>query len=250
MALIALECEAPGAPPRNVLDRATAAALADGLAHDLVAHVPGLRALDFVFAGALYDQAQLLRPHWPLHTALAEALDHLPRDAADAHVVALGAHGGKMPVAGLQPDVGLYGSPMLVLPWLLAGPAGTASAVGQHLERELMESGLIGAGLALAIGEAFGVKTAHARHMTTLDLCALACAQYEHAALGEIWQIIETALLRPDQAHTISRDDGSRLHYSDGVVSGHIVDARRLAQYRAILGAHGLTLVDHHQAPH
>lgn len=244
MALIALECEAPGAPSRCVADRATAGALADALAHDLAAHVPELRRLDFVLVGALYDQAQLLRPQWPLHAALAEALDHLPRNAADTHVVALGAHEGRMPQALLQPDVDLFGSPMLVMPWLLAGPAEAVATVGQRLERELLDSGLIGAELALAIGEAFAVKTAHARHMTTLDLCALACAQYEHAGLGEIWQIIETALLRPDQEQRVVMQDGSALTYRHGVVGSNGMSVQRFAQCQAILAAHGLNLLD------
>jgi hypothetical protein len=244
MALIALECEAPGAPARCVADRATASALADALAHDLGMHVPELRRLDFVFVGALYDQAQLLRPHWPLHAALAETLDHLPRNAADTHVVALGAHSGRMPQPALQPDTDLFGSPLLVMPWLLAGPADAVTAVGQQLERELLDGGLIGAELALAIGEAFAVKTVHARHMTTLDLCALACAQYEHAGLGEVWRIIETALMRPDQEQRAELSDGSSLLYRQGVVHGTSMRPRRMAQCRAILAAHGLTLVD------
>lgn len=245
MALIALECEIPGVPPRVAVDRATASVLADALAHDLAAHVPELRALDFVFVGALYDQAQMLRPHWPLHAALAVSLDHLPRNAADTHVIALGAHDGKLPHADLQPEVGLFGSPMLVLPWLLAGRAETVAVVGQRLEQELLESGLIGAELALAIGEAFAVKTAHARHMTTLDLCALACAQYEHADLAEIWQIVEAALLRPDQDRRVDFADGSTLLYRQGVVRCNAMGQRRTAQCRAILAAHGLTLVEH-----
>ena len=184
MALIAVECEAPGAPPQLSLDRETASVLADALAHDLSRQIPEIHALDFVFVGALYDQAQLLRPRWPLHSALQDALERLPRESGAGHVVALGAYQGRLPLASLEPDPGLYGSPLLVMPWLLSGPTSIVAGVGQRLESEFLERGLIGAELALAIGEAFGVKTAHARHLTTLDLCALACAQYEHVGLG------------------------------------------------------------------
>ena len=85
MALIAIECEHPGLPPRTVVDRDTSSALADALAHDLASHLPEIRELDFVMVGAVYDQAQLLRPGWPLHAALGEALD------ADASVPARSA---------------------------------------------------------------------------------------------------------------------------------------------------------------
>lgn len=240
LALVAIECETPGLPPIASLDRATAGVLADALAHDLAAHIPEIRELDFVFAGALYDQAQLLRPRWPLHAALAEALDRLPRNAGGAHVVALGAHEGRMPLADLEPETDLFGSPMLVMPWLLAGSAETINKVGQRLERELLEQGLIGPELALAIGEAFGIKTAHARHLTTLDLCAMACAQYEHAGLGGIWQIIEAALLKPDEEQLVTTDDGGSVHYQSGRVAIDCPDHRRAAQYRAILAAHGI----------
>jgi len=229
-------------PPVTTLDRATASVLADAFAHDLVAHVPEIRQLDFVVVAALYDQAQLLRPQWPLHAALADALDRLPRSAGDGHIVALGSHDGRLPHASLEPEIGLLGSPMLVMPWLLSGPADIVEAVARRLEEELIERGLIGAELALAIGEAFGIKTAHARHMTTLDLCALACAQYEHADLGELWQIVETAVLRPGQYQAVTLDDGTVLEFRDGIVHSDSIDARRLAQTRAILGAHGIAL--------
>jgi len=191
---------------------------------------------------ALYDQAQLLRPQWPLHAALADALERLPRRAGDGHVVALGSHDGRLPHASLEPEIGLLGSPMLVMPWLLSGPADIVGAVALRLEQELIERGLIGAELALAIGEAFGIKTAHARHMTTLDLCALACAQYQHAELGELWQIVETALLRPGKDLAVTLEDGSSFEIRDGIVRCESSDARRIAQTRAILGAHGIAL--------
>lgn len=243
LALIAIECEVPGIPPVTALDRGTASVLADALALDLATHIPEIRELDFVFIGALYDQAQLLRPGWPLHAALAEALDRLPRSAVGGHVVALGAHQGKLPLADLEPDVRLLGSPMLVMPWLLSGDPEMIGRVGQRLERSLFDNGLIGAELALAIGEAFGIKTAHARHMTTLDQCALTCAQYQHAELGGIWQIIETALLRPDQEHVVTLADGS-LRYRAGIVESDATDRRQLAHAGAILAAHGLELIE------
>ncbi|MBX3698042.1 MAG: hypothetical protein R3F08_08195 [Dokdonella sp.] len=244
MALIAVECEIPGVLPRTTLERGTSGILADAVAHELAAQVAEMRVLDFVFVGALYDQAQLLRPGWPLHAALTDALDRLPRDPQASHVVALGSHEGRLPLSALEPERDLLGSPMLVMPWLLAGPAEVIGAVGQQLERELLDSGLIGAELALALGEAFGVKTAHARHMTTLDLCALACAQYEHAGLGAIWQVIETALLRPGQTQTVRLDDSCDLRYAEGVVRCEGGDRRRITQTRAILAAHGIDLLE------
>lgn len=242
MALVAIECEHPGSPPKTVLDRDTSSALADALAHDLAAHVPEIRSLDFVMVGAVYDQAQLLRPGWSLHAALGEALDRLPTASAQGHVVALGAHAGKLPLPALEPEAELLGSPMLVMPWLLSGPVDIINSVASRLERELLDTGLISAELALAIGEAFGVKCAHARHMTVLDLCALTCAQYEHAGMAGLWQIIETALLRMNEPLGVNLDGGGSLHYGDGTVHGQNLVGQGLALHRAILAAHGLNL--------
>lgn len=241
-ALVAIECGESGNPGLLALDREAAGVLADALAHDLAAQVPQIGTLDFVVAGAVYDQAQLLRPHWPLHAALADALERLPGRSTQARVVALGTHAGRWPLPILEPEVALLGSPMLVMPWLLSGPADRVGEVADQFERELMERGLIGAELALALGEAFGIKTVHARHMTMLDLCALACAQYEHAGLGALWQIIETALLRPDQDQAVNLDDGSTLRWHDGTAWLETRDSRRLAQCRAVFGAHGIAL--------
>lgn len=241
MGLVAVECEAPGVPPRTVVDRSRAEQLVGTLAADLAGHVPAVRALDLVAVGAVYDQAQLLRPQWPLHAALGDALARLP-EHGDPRVIALGTHAGHLPVATLEPETGLLGSPMLVLPWLLAGPVGIAAAVGRQFEHDLLERGLAGAALALALGDAFGVHITHARHMTTFDLCALASAQYQHAGLDALWQIIEAALLAPERAHSATLPNGDLLHWRDGFASTDTRDSRQLAQCRAILAAHGLVL--------
>ncbi len=241
MTLIAVECENAGIPPRVVLDRRHAERLVGELAADLAGHVPAVRALDFVAVGALYDQAQLLRPQWPLHAALAEALDRLP-EAGGARVIALGAHEGRMPSAALEPEEALLGSPMLVVPCLLAGRPERAAEVGHQLETELLDRGLAGASLALALGDAFGVRVSHARHMTTFDLCAMACAQYGHAGLAAIWQVIEAALLAPERAHAAALPNGDLLQWREGSASIDTRDPRQFAHCRAILAAHGLEL--------
>lgn len=242
MALVAIECEHPEAPTTTTLDRDTASVLADALAHDLARLVPEIRNLDFVMVGAVYDQAQLLRPGWPLHAALAEALVQLPTAGRVGHVIALGSHAGRLPLPALEPESRLLGSPLLVMPWLLSGSVDVIAEVAPRLERELLDTGLIGAELALALGEAFGVKTAHARHLTTLDLCALTCAQYEHAGLAALWQVIESALLRMDQPVSVQLDSGGMLHYREGHVCAESLPPAQAAMHEAILAAHGIPM--------
>jgi len=239
-AVLAIECAIPGAPPKPVLERDAAEAFATALAHDLGHRIDGVADFDLVTVGALYDQAQLLRPRWPVHAALADACTRLP--SGGGRVIAIGAHAGRLPAAALEPDRRLYGSPMLVLPWLLSGPTSRIAEAGRRLEHELLEHGLAGAALAIALAGAFGVEITHARHLTSLDLCALACAQYTHADLGPVWQLIENAVLSPDRALSVALEDGSQLDWDGEAATINGSDARRIAHLRAILAAHGIVL--------
>ena len=239
-ALLAIECTAAGVPPRSVLERDSAEHVVAALAADIGHRVDDAATFDLVAVGALYDQAQLLRPGWPLHAALADSCARLP--GGGGRVIALGARAGRLPAAALEPDARLYGSPMLVMPWLLAGPAQSVAAAGHRLEHELLEHGLADAALAMALGDAFGIETTHVRHLTTLDLCALACAQYTHADLGPIWQLVENALLSPHRALSVALADGLRLDWDGETATFDGSDARRIAQLRAILAAHGIVL--------
>ncbi len=240
--LVAIECEEPGPPPRATLARADAETLAAHLAADLGRHLGNTTSLDLVSVGALYDQAQLLRPGWPLHAALSEATVGLPGRATSGRILALGTHAGSMPSPALEPERAMLGSPMLVLPWLLAGTDEAIVAVGRRLEEHLLEHGHAGAALALAVGDAFGVKVTHARHLTVLDACALACAQYEHAGLGAVWQVIEAALLAPDIARVATLSNGDHLALRDGIIATDTRDARLREVCAVVLSAHGLTL--------
>jgi len=240
LALIALECAAPGPPVRATVDRALAAELAALAAIDIARHAPAAINLDLITVGAVYDQAQILRPGWPVHAALGAAPARFGAEQAGGNIIAFGTHENRLPLPALQPDARLYGSPLLIMPWLLSGTAAAAAAVGAQLERDLLERGLVNADLALALGDAFGVTLEHARHLTVFDLCALTCAQYEHAGFGALWQIIEAAVLRPDRAQESVLPGGTRLHWREGRVDADGENARERAWAQAILAAHGI----------
>ncbi len=244
--MLALECSEPAAPLRASVDREVAAALGDLLARDIARLAPSATSLDLVLVGALFDQAQVLRPHWPVHGALSDAPARFGSAQSGGNVIAFGTHDSRLPLPALQPDLRLFGSPLLVLPWLLTGPADRVAAVGAQLERELLETGLVDASLALALADAFGLGLDHARHLTVLDLCALASAQYAHAGLDGIWHVIEQCLLRGGADTTASLGDGSAVRLRDGEVKCTTGDARLRAQVTAILAAHGITAGDAH----
>lgn len=241
-ALLAIECELAEPPARYVLDRVEAEHFGTALAADLSKLIEGIDGFDLVCVGALYDPAQVLRPGWPVHAALADLHTRLGAGERDARVVSIGAHEGKMPAPALDPDPRLHGSAMLLMPWLLRGEREHIAEIGSRLEQDLLDRGMAGAGFALELRERLGFPIRHVRHLTLYDLCAMTCAQYEHAGLVEIWQIIETALLAADREQTVVLADGSSLHYRGGIIESDSTDRRQIAQCRAILGAHGLEL--------
>lgn len=239
-AVLAIECEALEAAVVPVFDKALAERFGAALATDVAKHVEDIHGIDLVCAAAVYDQAEVLRPAWPLHGAMDGFRARLP---ASAHgVLSIGALDGRMPIAALQPDSRLHGSALRVMPWSLHGDAAAIAAIGARLEGELLDHGMVGAALALVLRDELGIAVQHARHMTLHDLCALNCSQYEHAGLGELWQVIEVGLLSPDREEHIELADGGMLSFRDGRARLRCADRRRHAQFRAILAAHGIGL--------
>ncbi len=239
-AVLAIECEEAETPPRAVLERAAAESLGEALARDLVRFVGDVAAFDLVLAGALYDQAQILRPGWPVHAALGDAHERLAADGTRGSLVSIGAHEGRMPAPALEPDTRLHGSAMLMLPWQLHGDPAPLGALASKLERELLDTGMAGADLSLVLREQLGMSIRHVRHMSLHDLCALACAQYVHAGLDTLWQVVETVLLSPARTLDVALPQGTVLRYADGVVAMTGGERPERGQARAILAAHGI----------
>lgn len=240
LALLAIECAEPGLPPRWTAGRDHAETIVAAIAADLVKLAPEAHQLDLAAASAVYDQAQILRPGWPVHAALLAMQARIAKHAGVTGTLGLGAKDGTMPDPVLQPEPGLFGSPLLILPWVLHGEAALARELASRFERELLERGMGGGELALAVQEAFGVQVRHVQHLTLFDLCAVTCAQYEHAGFGPVWQLIENALLTPAREHDLKLDGATWTGIGSEVrVSGL---APPMALYRAILAAHGITL--------
>lgn len=240
LGLLAIECNEPGRPPRAIADRSHSEHIAAAIAQDLLKLDSTVSTLDLAVAGALFDQAQILRPGWPAHAALLELQSRVSSVAARAEVLALAAHDGAMPLPELEPESRLFGSPLLILPWVLHGDAEVATATASRFERDLLDRGMASSELALALQDAFGIAVRHVQHLTVFDLCAIGCAQYQQAGYAALWQLIENALLTPTREHAVEID-GERWVNRGGTVS---TDASSSAQAhrRAILAAHGITL--------
>ena len=252
-ALLAIECEQAGVPPSPVLDRDAADRFGAALSTDLIKLFPGIQQLDLVCAAALYDPAEILRPGWPVHAALGELHTRLGPGHAGSRVLSLGAHDGRMALPALNPDARLKGGAMLLMPWLLRGTPEAIAAIASELENDLLDRGMAGASLALDLRELFGFPIQHVRHMTLFDLCALTCSQYEHAGLGELWRLIESALLDPEHDTSITLPDGSQLRLHEGAVEADSIRTPRMFEHSGlILAAHGLSLsvAKSHDQPH
>lgn len=271
---LALELSPGSAANRDTLPQCEAGALAALIARDLAARHADAASLQLLTVAAHYDPVELLRPGWPLHRELAQLAAHAPQDSlqADAggRIIAFGSHRGTLPGA-LSPSPDFAGGPLRLLPFVLSAPALdddtlTAARVAAAFERDLLERGMAAADTALAAQDAFGLQIEHARYLTLHDLLAMTALQYEHAGLGPLWPMLETALLRPDSEEWLDAPPEPLLHYRDGEArialfdpqawrtryaatasDGHDRLQRHYAQFEArqrqcaaVLGAHGV----------
>ena len=205
--VVAIEFPVPesGMPARpNVyFDRALAQPLANQLAFELGKQLPSLDGLGLVWMAACYDQAQILRPGLPVHTALAALYTAGMRNSGDAvgansaQVMTLQALRGAAPVPELTVDEHLLGGAMVLLPFAIVGSVDRVNEARAILEEKLLDTGLTDARTALMLNQALGCDAEHARLMTLDDLAALCAVQLEHAGLAPVWEILEAAIFRP-----------------------------------------------------
>ncbi len=261
--VVAIESQGGQAPSRAALDPAAAGDLAQKLARDLAGLAPQARELDLVVAAAHFDPAEALRPGWPLHRRLRELAQRAPGAAQGPRIIAFGADADGTVPQPLQADPDLGGGALRVLPFLLRGEAATAHAVGERLEAVLLAQGMAAADTALLAQQAFAVPAEHIRYLTAYDLAAMTAMQYQHQGLGQLWPLIETALLQPQAEQWLDAPPEPLLRYADGEVRIALFDPgawrRRYApgiddraqlergfqlfqarqrQYAAVLGAH------------
>lgn len=246
--ILAIEVKPEGNPVHLGLPLESASALVDVISEDLLRLLPGVDACGLAIAAALYDQAQILRPGFPVHAALAELYGQEPKARQVPSLMAFGASAGRMAKPELEPDPRLIGSPFLVLPFVLMAPPEGREALSLHMETEWEEKALASARLALFLNQSFSIETEHVRFMTRNDLLALCAMQYSQADLEPLWQLLECALLSPEAAETVQSAAGHRYDYRHGTVvaaaaqDANTAEERR--QYQAILGAHGLSLAE------
>ena len=272
---LALELRLQAPVARQALEQVEVGALAEQMAADLARFAPDAAKLELVTVGAHYDPVELLRPGWPLHRELDQLAARAPRQGAanDDHgrIIAFGAHQSQLPGV-LTPAPDHAGGPLRLVPFVLGGAADIASRVGDAFERDLLEHGMAGAATALAAQAAFGLEVEHARYLTVHDLAAMMAMQYDHAGLGPLWPLLETALLQPDGEAWLDAPPEPLVHFADGearialfsapawharyaadqpcdddtcrqrLARQHELFEARQRQFAAVLGAHGIVV--------
>lgn len=241
---LALERSIEGDRGRLTLERTEAEALAEFIAADLKRLLPGVDALDGVFAAALFDPAELLRPGWPVHQALDELAARAP-GRTGGRVIAFGAESGRMPVSALQPEPGLAQGLLRLLPFLLRGEAAAVRAIGESMEERLLDAGMAQPRTALEAQQRFGFDLEHARFLSIHDLCAMTALQYQHAGLAPVWQLLEAALLSPDREEWIDVEGEPLAWCLEGRVRIAEADrslSLRVRQFCVVLGAHAIAV--------
>jgi len=232
---LALETATP--PARLGLPRAAAQELAQHVADDLQRLLPEAPSFDLAFAALHYDPAELLRPGWPVHAALAGLAARAP-GAGRGRVIAFGqADDGTPPLPALAPEAALQGGPLRLLPFVLLGDAERSAAMAARMEEALLETGMAGAATALHAQQALGTRLEHARYLTLHDLCALMALQYEHAGLAPLWPLLEAAMFGAGAEVWLDAPPEPLLVYRAGEV--RLADCDRAAWQAAGLAPEG-----------
>lgn len=223
--LVAIETDAtryygPAASRPALLGTSDAEQMLAHVAADLRALLPGIAECSLSAAGAVYDQTQILRPGYPVFSAL-EATAGSPaaaRRAFQSGLVSIGAEHGVMPVAALQPGADIPLGLLQLLPVVVHGPADRVSELGQVMEYRFLEEGQLSAHAAAWLQTAFGITINHARLMTLTDLNAMLRMQLEHYGFLPLWELLDAALAGRGGRLAVTTASGQYWEWRDGEV--------------------------------
>jgi hypothetical protein len=205
--LLAIEFSEP-TRCHTYFDRALTQSLANQFAFELAKHLPSVERLGLAWMAGCFDQAQILRPGFPVHQALLDLYQAGIQADSGPQVLSLHALRGQAPAPALQVDVQLLGGPMVLIPLAVIGPDALVQAAAELLENKLLDTGLTDARTALFLNQALGAEAVHARLMTLDDLAAMCAMQLKHVGFEEVWACLESVLYHVPEtgaAHTLCR---------------------------------------------
>jgi hypothetical protein len=192
------------------------------LATDLEGLLPGFAQFSIATVGALFDQTQVLRPGYPVCTALESALvmaGNFPDvDPGRPARISLGAQDSRMPAATLHPEESIPLGILQLLPVTVSGDATRLAELGTAMEDIFMQAGQVSAHTARWLESAFAIKINHARFMTLLDLNAMFRLQLEHFGFLPLWQLLDAALNGQEEECEVASENGQVYTWRNGAV--------------------------------
>ncbi len=202
-----------------ILERSAAEQVLSHIATDLTGMFPAINRCALTMAGALFDQTQLLRPRYPVYTAL-ETLQQSanPGSEFQARLLSIGASKGQMPLQDLQPFENIPLGLLQILPLLVTGPEEHLNDLAAEMEHRFLEQGQVSAHTAKALESQFRVSVNHARFMTITDLNALLRMQLEHYGFLPLWELLDAAMTKQTGTLEVTTGSGLRFKWRDGAV--------------------------------
>lgn len=253
-----------------VLDPGQAARVLAHIATDLYEVLPATSKCTLSMAGALFDQAQVLRPGLPVFGAL-EALWQAGAEQGHTNM-AFGAEDRQMPHPQLQPDLNIAPGALQLLPMLLRCPTGDDVAEAIDIDSQFTQHGQLSRATTGSLQEHFQVAIRHTRFMSVAHLGKLLRRQLEHYGFLPLWELLDAALNPPGDSLEVHTAQGARFKWQDGVVHGFfepfdwwanhgagvaaVASGQRLQaayaewvrgyrRYQSVLASHGVVLTQH-----
>ena len=188
------------------------------VAADLKSLLPEISNCSLIAAGALFDQTQVLRPSFPIFSALEAVSTNDSAENFKPGLVSIGAINGKMPSTDLQPLPDIPLSLLQLLPVIIHGPADLVEELGQAMEYRFMEEGQVSAHSAAWLETSFGISVNHARMMTLTDLSAMLRMQLDHFGFLPMWELLDAALSGRPEPLLVKTQSGQELEWKNGAV--------------------------------
>ena len=221
--LVAIETDAtryygPEAIRPAVLGASDTEQLLAHLATDLKSMFPSISNCSLITPGAVYDQTQILRPSYPVFSALEASSVAQRAEEFRPRMVSIAARDGVMPVEDLQPIRDIPLGLLQLLPLVIHGPASEVAELGQAMEYRFLEEGQLSAHSAKWLEAAFGVSINHGRFMTLTDLNAMLRMQLEHFGFLPMWELLDAALNDSGTDLGVTAASGTSFEWRDGAV--------------------------------
>lgn len=198
------------------LDNNAAEQLVAHLGADLGKLFPDIGRASLCLVGALYDQAQILQPDWPVFKAMQEVFQRRQRSGKHSDrpsMMSIGTAKGHMPVATLTPASDAPPGILQLIPAQLFGDAEDLAFFEEQMEHRFMEEGQLSPQSARALESAFGISTTHARFLTLTDLLAMLKLQLEHFGFPVLWSLLDAAIEKAGASGTLSGSMGQQFQW-------------------------------------